>query len=98
MRSSCRALALALQTVWGNPGTRLGLWSHFTSQFSVTVFSLLWGFPFLVRGEGLSDHGTASTLLIVMTGAVIVSGWLLGRLTSRAIRSTARTSCSGSSG
>jgi len=76
------ALAMALRTVWGNPGTRLGLWSHFTSQFSVTVFSLLWGFPFLVRGEGLSNH-TASSLLIVMIGAVLVSGLLLTRLTAR---------------
>jgi len=76
------ALARSLRTVWGNPGTRLGLWSHFTSQFSVTVFSLLWGFPFLVRGEGLATH-TASTLLIVMIGAVMVSGWLLARLTAR---------------
>ena len=46
------------------------------------MFSLLWGFPFLVRGEGLS-RGTAGTLLIVMTGAVIVSGAALGRLTAR---------------
>ena len=38
--------------VWGNPGTRLGMWSHFTSQFSATVFALLWGYPFLVRGRG----------------------------------------------
>ena len=44
----------AVQTVWGNPGTRLGMWSHFTSQFSTTVFAMLWGFPFLVRGQGLS--------------------------------------------
>jgi sugar phosphate permease len=31
------ALARTLRAVWGNPGTRLGLWSHFVSQFSVTV-------------------------------------------------------------
>jgi hypothetical protein len=77
-----RALARTLQLVWGNPGTRLGMWSHFTSQFSATVFSLLWGFPFLVRGEGLSE-GTAGALLIVMTGWVIVSGLVLGALVSR---------------
>ncbi|HSV41732.1 MAG TPA: MFS transporter, partial [Nocardioidaceae bacterium] len=82
VRVKMSALARSLSTVWGNPGTRLGLWSHFTSQFSVTVFSLLWGFPFLVKGEGLSSH-TASTLLIVMVGAVIVSGSLLGRLTAK---------------
>ena len=77
-----RALTRALQTVWGNPGTRLGRWSHFTPQFSTTVFAMLWGFPFLVRGQGLSEQA-ASTLLIVMTGFVVVSGLALGWLVSR---------------
>lgn len=77
-----RALAAVLRSVWGNPGTRLGLWSHFTPQFSATVFALIWGYPFLVSGEGLSA-GTASTLLMVMTGWVIVSGILLGKLVSK---------------
>jgi MFS family permease len=82
VRLKLRALARTLRLVWGNPGTRLGMWSHFTSQFSGTVFTLLWGYPFLVRGEGLSS-GTASALLMVMTGWVIVSGLLLGTLVSR---------------
>jgi MFS family permease len=77
-----RALAASLRTVWGNPGTRLGLWSHFTAQFSVTVFTLLWGFPFLVRGEGLSARA-ASILLMVVTAAVLVTGSVLARLTTR---------------
>jgi sugar phosphate permease len=76
------ALTRSLRTVWGNPGTRLGLWSHFVSQFSVTVFSLLWGYPFLVRGEGLSS-AQASTLLIVMTGWVVLSGPAIGWLVTR---------------
>jgi predicted MFS family arabinose efflux permease len=82
VRIKMRALRRTLSLVWGHPGTRLGMWSHFTSQFSATVFSLLWGFPFLVRGEGLSE-GTAGALLIVMTGWVIVSGLVLGALVSR---------------
>ena len=43
------------------PGTRLGLWSHFSAQFGATVFALLWGYPFLVAGQGLSPS-TAGTL------------------------------------
>lgn len=77
-----RALAGVLRSVWGNPGTRLGMWSHFTPQFSVTVFALLWGFPFLVSGEGVSAE-TASTLLMVMTGWIVLSGLLLARLVRR---------------
>ena len=81
-RTKLRTLARQVQTVWGNPGTRLGMWTHFTSQFSTTVFVMLWGFPFLVRGQGLSP-GVASTLLMIMTVWVILSGltlsWLVGR-------------------
>ena len=78
-----RALASSLRLVWGNPGTRLGMWSHFTSQFSMTVFTLLWGFPFLVKAQGLTPTA-ASALLMVMVGWVVISGlvlgWLVGRL------------------
>ena len=42
------------------PGTRLGLWTHFVTQFSGTVFALLWGYPFLVQGQGLSPTAAAS--------------------------------------
>ena len=68
--------------MWGNPGTRLGMWSHFTSQFSATVFALLWGFPFLVRGLGWSE-AAASGLLMAMTAWAVVSGLLLARLVAR---------------
>lgn len=82
VRLKMRALAGSLKSVWGNPGTRLGMWSHFTAQFSVTVFGMLWGFPFLVVGEGLSER-TAGLLLMVMTGWVIVSGPVMGSLVTR---------------
>ena len=82
-RIELRALAGSLRTVWGNPGTRLGMWSHFVSQFSMTAFALLWGYPFLVSGQGLSS-GTAGGLLMLMTVWVVLSGivlgWLVGRL------------------
>lgn len=75
-RIKLRALARTLSLVWGNPGTRLGMWTHFISQFSMTVFTMLWGFPFLVRGQGMSEAGAAA-LLMAMTGWVIVSGLVL---------------------
>ena len=82
VRIKLLALARSLRAVWGNPGTRLGLWSHFVSQFSVTVFSMLWGYPFLVRGQGLSSE-QAGALLMAMTGWVVVSGLVLGWLVTR---------------
>jgi hypothetical protein len=77
-----RALTRTLRLVWGNPGTRLGMWTHFVSQFSMTVFTMLWGFPFLVRGQGLSEQA-AGTLLMAMIGWVVVSGLALGWAVSR---------------
>lgn len=77
-----RALGRTLRTTWDSPGTRLGLWSHFTSQFGMTVFTLLWGFPFLVRGQGLSET-TAGVLLVLMTATQILLGPMLGAFVAR---------------
>ena len=71
-----------LAAAWAEPGTRLGLWTHFVTQFSGTVFALLWGYPFLVRGEHLAS-ATAGTLLMVMVFVGMGVGPLLGRLTAR---------------
>ena len=82
VRTRLIALVRSLQWVWGNPGTRLGMWSHFVSKFPATVLALMWGYPFLVRGQGLSP-GSAATLISVMTAATLASAPLLGRLTAR---------------
>ena len=71
-----------LVTAWRHPGTRLGLWSHFTTQFSGLVFALLWGFPFLVSGQGRSD-AEASALLTVFVLAGAVAAPFLGVLVQR---------------
>jgi sugar phosphate permease len=76
------ALGRELRGVWGSPGTKLGMWSHFTAQFSITVFSLLWGYPFLVSGQGLSPE-LASGLLMLAVASSLTSGpilaWAVGR-------------------
>lgn len=72
-------LLRSVRVIWGNPGTRLGMWSHFTAQFSASIFAMLWGYPFLVSGQGLSPEA-ASTILMAMTGWVIVSGMVLAKL------------------
>jgi MFS family permease len=66
-----------LANAWRHPGTRLGLWTHFTTQFSGTVFALLWGFPFLVSGESL-DRTTASALVTVFVLAGMVAAPFIG--------------------
>ena len=77
-----RAVGRALKLAWAEPGTRLGLWSHFSVQFGATVFALLWGFPFLVSGQGLTP-GAASGLLIVMTVTAVVTSPLIGGFVTR---------------
>jgi MFS family permease len=71
-----------LRSVWDHPGTRLGLWTHFTTQFSGTVFALLWGYPFLVSGEGLA-RSTASALLTVFVVASMIGAPFLGVMVER---------------
>ena len=68
-----------LSDSWAQPGTRLGFWMHFTSQFSATTMSLLWGYPFFVRGEGRSP-ATAGILLTLIVVAIMASGPVLGWL------------------
>lgn len=67
----------SLGASWAQPGTRLGFWMHFSTQFSATTLGLLWGYPFFVRGEGRSDH-TAGLLITLMVVAVMAAGPVLG--------------------
>jgi MFS family permease len=80
--ATARRLGADLVTAWRHPGTRLGLWSHFTSQFPGTVFAIIWGYPFLIAGEGL-PRATASVLLTVFVLAGIVAGPVIGVLVQR---------------
>jgi MFS family permease len=77
-----RQLGSDLASAWRHPGTRLGLWTHFTTQFPGTVFALIWGYPFLVAGEGLS-RGTASVLLTVFVLTGMAAGPVVGVLVQR---------------
>lgn len=74
---SLSAVRRDLRASWAEPGTRLGFWAHFVTQFSGMVFLLLWGYPFLVEGEGLSP-ATAALLLSALTLAAIAAGPLVG--------------------
>lgn len=69
----------SLRASWAHPGTRLGFWIHFSTQFSATAFGLLWGYPFLVRGEGRTA-AEAGLLLSLLVVAVVVAGPVLGWL------------------
>jgi MFS family permease len=67
---------------WREPGTRLGLWVHFTTQFPAMVFLLLWGLPFLVQAQGLS-RATAGELLTLVVLSNMVVGLIYGQIVAR---------------
>jgi cyanate permease len=74
---SRRTLVTSLRASWAQPGTRLGFWVHFSTPFSAHVLVLLWGFPFLVLSEGVSET-VAGALLSLIIVAVVASGPILG--------------------
>ncbi|MFI6326954.1 nitrate/nitrite transporter [Micromonospora chersina] len=76
------AVRRQLADAWAQPGTRLGLWTHFVTQFSGSVFALLWGYPFLVQGQGFAPT-TAAALLTLMTVVTLVCGPVVAHLCAR---------------
>jgi MFS family permease len=78
LRATIAQLGVSLR----RPGTQLGFWSHFVTQSSGTVFTLLWGYPFLVYAIGLPPAVAAPTLTIVVIAGIVV-GPILGVLTAR---------------
>ena len=99
----CATCWPSVKTVWLRPGTRLGFFTHMGTQFSVTVFALMWGVPYLTVAQGLS-RAVAGALLTVSVVAAISSGILIGiftgpvsapPVTPRARRSSSATRWSG---
>jgi len=64
------------------PGTWLGYWTHFLTPFSSMAIILLWGFPFLVSGQGCTT-AEAGALFTANVLSAIVAGPLIGELTAR---------------
>ncbi|QIP85548.1 MFS transporter [Streptomyces sp. Tu 2975] len=71
-----------IATSWREPGTRLGMWVHFTTQFPAMVFLLLWGMPFLVEAQGLSRETAGSLLTLVVLSNMLV-GLVYGQVIAR---------------
>ena len=72
----------SLGDTWREPGTQIGLYTHLVTQFSGTVFALLWGYPFLVVGQGVPPGAAAGLLtLLVLVGMAV--GPIFGRLCAR---------------
>jgi len=79
---SLRETGRQLGAVWRRPGTRLGFFGHMGTQFSMMVFTVLWGVPYLVSGQGLSA-GAAGGLISLFAVCAILIGPVVGLLTAR---------------
>ena len=77
-----RQTLTSLRTVWLTAGTRLGFFTHMGTQFSVTVFALMWGVPYLTAAQGVSTT-FAGSLLTISVVAAISSGVVIGIFTGR---------------
>jgi len=77
-----REVVNKVRASWGTPGTRLGFWVHFATTAGPATLGLLWGFPYLVEGQGLSQ-ATAGTMLGVLVLGGLVGGPLVGAFTAR---------------
>jgi MFS family permease len=78
---SPREIGHRLRAVWHRPGTRLGFFAHLAVQFSMNVFTLLWGVPYLVSAQGLSS-ATAGALVTLFVVCTITFGPVVGMLTT----------------
>lgn len=79
---SLRTVLAQVSYAWRTPGTRLGFWVHFSTMFAPAMLGLLWGFPYLVRAQGMSEPAAGLMLSLLVVGAV-VGGPTIGAVISR---------------
>jgi len=77
-----REIGRQLRAVWQRPGTRLGFFGHMGTQFSMMVFSVLWGVPYLVSAQGLTASAAGGLISLFVVCAIVI-GPAIGLLTAR---------------
>lgn len=76
------SLLSQIKAVGVSPGTWLGFWTHWLGAFSVNVYLLVWGYPYLVSGMGYAP-ARASALMSMFVFVAMVFGPILGVLVAR---------------
>ncbi|WP_204803764.1 MFS transporter [Mycobacterium riyadhense] len=75
-------LLASIRTVWSNPGTRLGFFTHMSSTFPIMIFNYMWGVPYLTAAQGVSTEVAGSLLTVSVVSASAI-GVAVGIWTSR---------------
>ena len=71
-----RQTGTSLAEAFAQPGTRLGMWTHYTVQFPGTVFVMMWGFPYLVSAEGVSPAVASGLMTFFVVVAIVCGPWM----------------------
>ncbi|MGO1285628.1 MAG: MFS transporter [Brachybacterium sp.] len=82
VRQDLTKIPLVLARIVRHPSTQLGFFTHFTAGFTGIAFSMMWGYPYLTAGEGLS-RPAASAVMTVLVIVAIIGGPVIGALTQR---------------
>ena len=82
LRQALTTAGRGIREAWAEPGTRLGFWLGFMALFTGMTFGVMWGYPFLTVGQGLSP-GTAGLLMLGLAAAGLVYGLTLGTVMTR---------------
>ncbi|MEA2249189.1 MAG: hypothetical protein QOH46_3718 [Solirubrobacteraceae bacterium] len=76
------AVLATLRAAWRERRTRLAFWAHFGLMTPFVTMSALWGYPWLVEGQGVG-RDTAATWLAAAVVAMAVAAPIAGRLGGR---------------
>ncbi len=79
---SWREMPRQVAGVLKHPATQLGFWIHFTCGFTYNTFVFMWGMPYLVISQGLTQP-LAGVLFTLLSVAGMVAGPIIGTLTAR---------------
>lgn len=71
-----------LRHAWATPATRHGFWVHVGLMGTFVTVTALWGYPYLVRAQGLSP-GSARAQLLACVVAFAVGAPLVGAVVAR---------------
>lgn len=77
-----RAMLRSVKDCWARQHTRLGIWIYCSSLFFPSLLMLLWGYPYLVDGQGTTPLAAAA-LLTLLTIVSIGGGPIVGVLVGR---------------
>jgi MFS family permease len=77
LRQALATAGRGVREAWAEPGTRLGFWLGFMALFTGMTFGVMWGYPFLTVGQGLSPR-LAGALMLGLALAGLVYGVTLG--------------------